>query len=111
MTARAYITGFGLSVVATIAAYLLVVTHAFAPPVLLVLVVALAIFQLVTQLTTFLHINRRSPPWRLAALAFTLVLVGIVVAGSLWIMASLNGRMTPDQAQMLDYMQQEAGSP
>jgi cytochrome o ubiquinol oxidase operon protein cyoD len=48
----------------------------------------------------FLHMNRRSEGgWTLMALLFTLLLVGIVLSGSLWVMHHLDTNMMPMSPQ------------
>jgi cytochrome o ubiquinol oxidase operon protein cyoD len=48
------------------------------------------------HLVCFLHMNTRSSQlWNNAAFAFTVVIVGILVIGSLWIMYHLNMNMMP----------------
>lgn len=109
--ASRYVIGFVLSIVATLAAYALVVSRAFSPAPLIIAIVLLALVQLAVQLVAFLHIGHRTPVWNLAALAFAIIIIGIVAGGSLWIMNNLNGRMMPGEAQMLQYMEAQAGSP
>lgn len=95
-----YITGFVMSVVLTLMAYLLV-THSSASKDLIIgLVSALAAVQFLVQLVFFLHIGEeRQPRWKLLVLVFMLGVVFIVVVGSIWIMHNLNYRMTPEQMQ------------
>ena len=44
----------------------------------------------------FLHMNTKSEGgWNMLALIFTLVIVAIAIAGSLWVMYHLNTNMMP----------------
>jgi cytochrome o ubiquinol oxidase operon protein cyoD len=93
----AYITGFVLSLGLTLASFALVWRHKdahgeiFSTGFLIVWIVSLALVQLFTQLVFFLHLGRESKPrWNLSALAFAVIVVGILVFGSLWIMESLD---------------------
>ncbi len=93
-----YIIGFIASLVLTLVAYFLVAGHRFEGGVLLSAILGLAIIQLLVQLICFLHIGHETGPrWNLAALISTLSVIGIVVVGSLWIMAHLNYNMTPTE--------------
>ncbi len=105
-TAR-YVLGFLGSLVCTFAAYWFVVAHPVAHNLALGALVALALIQIFIQLALFLHLGDRGNQLNQLALALTLVIVGIVVTGSLWIMFNLNGRMMPSEAQMLQYTQSQ----
>ncbi|MET3827044.1 heme/copper-type cytochrome/quinol oxidase subunit 4 [Sphingomonas sp. PvP055] len=46
----------------------------------------------------FLHMNRRAEGgWSMMALIFTIVIVGIALSGSLWVMYHMNANMMPTQ--------------
>ena len=61
-----------------------------------VLVVAFAVVQILVHTFFFLHVsNKAEGGWTMMALMFTVVIVTIVIAGSLWIMYHLNGNMMP----------------
>ncbi|MDB4939924.1 MAG: cytochrome o ubiquinol oxidase subunit [Candidatus Doudnabacteria bacterium] len=103
-THKAYITGFFISIVLTLAAFVPVIINAqsnfktFSHNALIAYVLVLAFIQLCAQLTLFLHLGREQKPhWNLSVFMATIGLVFIVVVGSLWIMAHLNYNMTPDQ--------------
>lgn len=88
---RSYSIGFGLSLVLTLAAYLLASRHASGGWALVITLAALAVTQLTVQLIFFLHLGRESKPrWNLTVFAFALMVVVILVFGSLWIMKNLN---------------------
>lgn len=95
---RTYVTGFILSVALTLAAYLMVTQHTLSSRLLIGAIVALALVQFLVQMFFFLHLGRETKPrWKLVVLAFMIVIVGILVGGSLWVMNNLNYRMTPQQ--------------
>ncbi|UZK65892.1 cytochrome o ubiquinol oxidase subunit IV [Sphingomonas sp. M1-B02] len=96
-TRRGYLIGFALSVVLTAIPFWLVMTGAIADAQTTALVVvALAVAQIVVHTIFFLHVNTRSEGgWTLLATVFTLVIVLIVIAGSMWIMYHLNSNMMP----------------
>lgn len=105
-----YVSGFGLSVGLTLAAYLMVTHHALSQWPLALALGGLAILQFVVQLFFFLHLGKESGPReRLYALLFMLLVVGIVVMGSIWIMYNLNYRMIPaGSRQVNSYMKSQA---
>lgn len=109
---KSYSIGFGLSVIITLIAYTLVARHVgsehaeLTHQVLSFAVLTLAITQLCIQAIFFLHLGSGTRPrWNLTAFLFMLLVVFIVVAGSIWIMASLDYNMTPSQVE--DYIFEE----
>lgn len=89
-TRQSYVIGFLSSIILTIIAFYLVITAAFPPKTLYIVVGGLAITQLFVQLIFFLHVNTHSKSsWNLLSLVFTLVVVLVLVLGSLWIMYNL----------------------
>ena len=58
-----------------------------------------AAVQVVVHMVYFLHMNTRvEGGWSMLALVFTLVLVIITLAGSIWVMYHLNTNMMPGMA-------------
>ena len=92
-----YMIGFGLSVVLTAIPFWLVMSGALGSNQLTAFaIMAFAIVQIVVHMVFFLHMNGKSEGgWTLLALVFTLILVVIVLAGSLWVMYHLNTNMMP----------------
>ncbi|MEO8785307.1 MAG: cytochrome o ubiquinol oxidase subunit IV [Candidatus Saccharimonadales bacterium] len=104
-----YVSGFVLSLLLTVLAYSTVQRHSFGGNPLTVMLLALAILQVVVQLFFFLHIGSETRPrWKLLTLFLMLVFGMIVIFGSIWIMYSLNYRMTPHQINT--YMTDQASS-
>jgi cytochrome o ubiquinol oxidase operon protein cyoD len=96
---RAYITGFVLSLILTLTAWLIVRRHFgsgglyLTDKVVLITILVLALIQLGVQLAFFLHLFSESKPrWNLTVLSFALIVLLILVLGSLWIMYSLDYR-------------------
>ncbi|HZP55217.1 MAG TPA: cytochrome o ubiquinol oxidase subunit IV [Candidatus Saccharimonadales bacterium] len=94
---RNYYIGFGLSLLLTLTAYLLVWRHAqshhavFTDSSLRIGVIVLALLQLIVQLIFFLHLNfKQNLRWNLTVLSFAAIVVLILVIGSIWIMTNLN---------------------
>jgi cytochrome o ubiquinol oxidase operon protein cyoD len=56
--------------------------------------------QVVVHMVYFLHMNSRSEGgWNMLALLFTVLIVGIVMIGSLWVMHHLDVNMMPMSPQ------------
>ena len=89
-------TGLGLAVILTATSFWAAnTTLLWAPGIPLGLAV-LAIAQMGVHLVFFLHITTGPDNTNnVLALAFGLLIVTLVVAGSLWIMANLNANMMP----------------
>jgi len=94
-TLGAYVSGFVMSLLLTLLAYLLVVKDVVDASFVVPAIVVLAVVQFVVQLIFFLHLGRETKPrWNMMAFLFMLLVVFIVVAGSLWIMANLDYNMS-----------------
>ena len=95
-TYKGYLIGFALSVVLTAIPFWLVMSGTLTAQLTAVIVVALAFVQIIVHTVFFLHVNRQSEGgWTMLTMLFTLVIVAIVIAGSLWIMYHLNTNMMP----------------
>jgi len=94
---KGYMTGFVLSVILTAIPFWLVMGDVLSNPRTTALVIlGFAAVQMVVHMIYFLHMNARSEGgWNLLALIFTLVLVVITLAGSLWVMMHLDANMMP----------------
>jgi len=104
-----YITGFLLSILSTVAAYLLVTRGTSTTHVTEILLACLAAVQFIVQLVFFLHVGEeRKPRWRQLILLLMIFFAVVVVLGSVWIMYNLNYRMSPQQ--MNQYMQNQTNS-
>jgi len=92
-----YAVGFILSVILTAIPFWLVMNNVIASANLTAFVIlGFAAVQIVVHMIFFLHLNSKAEEgWTLLALIFTLVLVVILLAGSLWVMHHLNTNMMP----------------
>jgi cytochrome o ubiquinol oxidase operon protein cyoD len=101
-----YTIGLVLAVILTITSFWVAnTTLLWAPGIPLGLAV-LAIAQMGVHLVFFLHITTGPDNTNnVLALAFGLLIVTLVIAGSLWIMTNLNGNMMPPAALMNLQMQ------
>jgi cytochrome o ubiquinol oxidase operon protein cyoD len=89
-----YLVGFVLAVVLTAIPFYLVATHALPPARIMYVIAAAAVLQILVHLRFFLHLNfTTTPKENLLAIAFTSVLLFLMVGGSLWIMIDLHSRM------------------
>jgi len=96
-TLGGYLIGFGLSVVLTAIPFWLVMSGVLGSnEVTAITVMVFAAAQIVVHMIFFLHMSPRSEDgWTMMALIFTLVMVLITLAGSLWVMYHLNTNMMP----------------
>jgi cytochrome o ubiquinol oxidase subunit IV len=92
-----YVTGFVLSVILTAIPFGLVMGDVIADNrITAAIVMAMAMVQIVVHMIYFLHMNAKSEGgWTLMALIFTVVMVVIGIAGSLWVMVNMNQYMMP----------------
>ena len=96
-TLKGYVTGFILAVLLTAIPFWLVMGKVLPSSSTTALVLmAFAAVQIVVHMIYFLHMNTRSEGgWSFLALLFTLLIVGIALAGSLWVMYHMNANMMP----------------
>jgi cytochrome o ubiquinol oxidase subunit IV len=93
---QSYLIGFGFAIVLTLASFGAAVTHWVWAPGLPVLLAVLAIAQMGVHLVFFLHVSSSPDSVNtVLALAFGIFVVGLVVFGSMIIMANLNDCMPP----------------
>jgi cytochrome o ubiquinol oxidase operon protein cyoD len=93
---QSYLLGLGLAILLTLASFGAALTHFVWAPGLSVLLAVLAIAQMGVHLVFFLHVSSSPDSTNtILALAFGIFVVGLVVFGSLIIMANLNTNMMP----------------
>ena len=98
---QSYVIGFGFAIVLTLASFGAAVTHWVWAPGLPVLLAVLAIALLGVHLVFFLHVcSSPDSVNTVLALAFGIFVVGLVVFGSMIIMANLNDYMMPVEQLM-----------
>lgn len=110
LTMKSYATGFILSILLTLVAYIMVKMHldgsGLGRKAVIGGVVGLAFAQFLVQLLFFLHMGRETRPrWKLMTFLGAVLVVLILVVGSIWIMYNLNYHMTTKQVN--DYMQSQ----
>jgi cytochrome o ubiquinol oxidase operon protein cyoD len=94
-TFRDYMTGFVLAVVLTVIPFFLVMARPIeSPGYTAAIVLACAFAQILVHMIYFLHMTPKAEDgWLLLSTLFTIVLVVITLAGSLWIVFHLNRNM------------------
>lgn len=109
-----YITGYVLSTILTLAAYVLVSVHINhqhnypSDSFMQIALPVLAVIQLFVQMILFLGLGRdKKPRWNTYAFIFAGTIVLIIVIGSLWIMSNLNYRMMYSPNQINKYLHSE----
>jgi cytochrome o ubiquinol oxidase operon protein cyoD len=89
-----YLVGFVLAVALTAIPFYLVYSHTLPPSRLMLVIAGAAVLQILVHLHFFLHINfTTTPKENLLAIAFTAILIFLMVGGSFWIMIDLHNRM------------------
>jgi cytochrome o ubiquinol oxidase operon protein cyoD len=103
---RAYLIGLGLAVILTATSFWAANTTLLWAPGVATGLAVLAVAQMGVHLVFFLHITTGPDNTNnVLALAFGVLIVVLVVAGSLWIMANLNANMMPSPELMNMHMQ------
>ena len=98
---RGYLTGFVLAVILTVIPFWLVMGEVLENATITALLVfACAILQIFGHVIYFLHLDTRAEGgWSLISFMFTIVIVGILISGSVWIMYHLNTNLMPMNVQ------------
>ncbi|MEM7169399.1 MAG: cytochrome o ubiquinol oxidase subunit IV [Pseudomonadota bacterium] len=99
---RSYMIGFVLSVILTIIPFSIVMGGLVDSKVLAIgIVFTLGAAQMLVHIYYFLHVNARAEEgWLAMSLTFTVLLVVIVLAGSIWVMFHLEENMMPAHEQI-----------
>ena len=85
-----YILGFIFSIALTVISFGLVLSGKVSAATAAYGILGAAVVQIMVHLHYFLHLNTSSAArWNIWALAFTLLLIGIFIGGTLWIMWDL----------------------
>ena len=93
---RTYLIGLALASLLTVISFALPATHLVWAPGLPVALVVFAIAQMGVHLVFFLHITTAPDNTNnVLALAFGVLIVALIIAGSLWIITNLNENMAP----------------
>jgi cytochrome o ubiquinol oxidase operon protein cyoD len=91
-----YTVGFALAIVATLASFFVAQTNLIWAPGIPVGLIVLALAQIGVHLVFFLHLGSdRDSTNNILALAFGMLVVLLIIAGSVWIVGNLNSNMMP----------------
>ena len=108
---KSYTIGFILSVILTAIPFWMVMGNVFEDSSTTALVIlGFAAVQIVVHMIYFLHLNTKSEGgWNMLATMFTVVILVITLAGSIWVMYHLNHNMmpgmTPESGHQMHNMQ------
>ena len=93
-TYLSYTVGLALAILATIVSWIVSQTDLLWPPGIPAGLIVLALAQIGVHLVFFLHLGTGSDSTNnILALAFGVLIVFLIIAGSIWIIANLNGNM------------------
>lgn len=103
---KSYVTGFILAVILTVIPFGVVMGGGFDSRALTIgLVILCAVAQVLVHMIYFLHMNSAAEEgWTVLSTIFTVVIVVIMIAGSLWVMFHLNTNMMPQMNHELQVM-------
>ncbi|HWV62722.1 MAG TPA: cytochrome o ubiquinol oxidase subunit IV [Oxalicibacterium sp.] len=96
-TLKSYAIGFILSVILTAIPFWLVMGKVIEnSSTMAIVILGFAAVQVVVHMIYFLHMNSKvEGGWSMLAMIFTIVVVVIMLAGSIWVMYHLNHNMMP----------------
>jgi len=93
---KSYIIGFILSLILTLGSFGLLMVDGVPRGIILPGIVVLCVAQLFVQLVFFLHMGTsKSQRSNVAAFVFAVFIIGIIVAGSVWVLGNMNANMMP----------------
>ncbi|MFC0179700.1 cytochrome o ubiquinol oxidase subunit IV [Thorsellia kenyensis] len=92
---KSYVIGFVLAVILTVIPFAVVMNMPeMASSTKMVIISVCAAIQMVVHIVYFLHINTsKEQRWNFISMIYTIIVVGIVVAGSVWVLVSLHHNM------------------
>jgi cytochrome o ubiquinol oxidase operon protein cyoD len=96
-TVKSYLIGFVLSIILTAIPFALVMDqlhYGFSAQTVFAAILVLAVVQVFVHVVYFLHMDRSAEQrWNVVAFTFTVFMLAIVVAGSIWIMHNATSNM------------------
>ncbi|HWT71186.1 MAG TPA: cytochrome o ubiquinol oxidase subunit IV [Oxalicibacterium sp.] len=106
---KSYAIGFILSVILTAIPFWLVMGKVFdKSSTTAFIILAIGAVQIVVHIIYFLHMNSKAEGgWSMLAMIFTIIVVGITLSGSIWVMYHMNNNMMPN---MVDPTHEMTGS-
>ncbi len=107
---RTYVIGFLVSLLLTLGAFALAEYHILPPNLFVFAILVFASAQFIVQVLSFLHVSGEQSSFdKLLVLLTAAILILILVLGSMWIMADLDGRMMLEDEQVEQYMTRQQG--
>jgi cytochrome o ubiquinol oxidase operon protein cyoD len=104
-TVKGYLTGFVLSVILTAIPFWLVMAKVLPASATVPVILGFAAVQVIVHMVYFLHMNTKvEGGWSFLALLFTVIVVVIMLAGSIWVMYHMNTNMMPVDPQQMRNM-------
>ena len=95
-TVQGYLVGFLLSVILTAIPFWLVMAKVLPPEATKFIILGFAAVQVIVHMIYFLHLNAKvEGGWTMLATIFTIIVVVIMLAGSIWVMYHMNANMMP----------------
>lgn len=95
-TMRDYVVGFILAVILTVIPFWLVMSRPLDAGVTIAIILTFAVIQVVVHMVYFLHMTpKQEGGWTFTTLIFTLIVVVIMLAGSIWVMHHMTTNMMP----------------
>ena len=93
---RDYAIGFVLSVILTAIPFWLVMAKVLPPEATKFVILGFAAVQVLVHMVYFLHLNAKvEHGWTMLSTVFTIIVVVIMLAGSIWVMYHMNTNMMP----------------
>ncbi|HHW4678356.1 MAG TPA: cytochrome o ubiquinol oxidase subunit IV [Xylella sp.] len=91
---KSYIIGFVLAIILTVIPFGMVMRGGFSKEITVTVISVLAAAQMLVHLVYFLHMDlSQKQRSNLQVALFSLLIIGIVIIGSLWVMHNLNVNM------------------
>ncbi|MEM0900399.1 MAG: cytochrome o ubiquinol oxidase subunit IV [Pseudomonadota bacterium] len=99
---KSYLIGFGLSVVLTVIPFWMVLGEVTdSVPILISVIFGLGAIQILVHVYYFLHVTLGAEEgWQAMSIAFTTILVVIIMVGSIWVLFHLHENMMPAHEQI-----------
>jgi cytochrome o ubiquinol oxidase operon protein cyoD len=89
-----YLIGFGLAVVLTLVSFGIVAAGLQPKYIAVIALIVAAVAQIFVHLHYFLHLDgSKESSWNMVSIVFTALIVGIFVAGTVWVIFTLNARL------------------
>ena len=89
-----YVVGFVLAIVLTVISFAIVAAKVAPPSFAIVALVVAAVAQILVHLHYFLHLDlSKEMQWNFISIAFTALILLIFVAGTVWVIFTLNTRL------------------